>query len=123
MLIGGGTENSAEVAPVDVLHRDEVLGADATELVDLDDVDVMEDRRELRFAHERLDEARVLRDVRQQSLQGDHALEALGTLLERAMHSGHTTDAEPLVHEVRAELLFYSRVDRHRSQCSRASHK
>ena len=34
------TQDAPNIAPVDVLHRDEVLGANAAELVDLDDVDV-----------------------------------------------------------------------------------
>ena len=99
-------QDATDVAPVDVLHRDEVLGADATELVDLDDVDVVEQRRELRLAHERLDEARVLREVRQQALQRDDALEAFDAALERAVNGRHAAHAQPLVHEVRTELLF-----------------
>src|SRR5262249_9218250 len=99
-------------------------GTDTTELVDLDDVDVIEDRRELGFAHERLDEARVLREMRKQPLECDRAFEAIGALLERAMHSCHATDAEALVHEVRPELLFYRRVNRHLSRVvkSRMNH-
>ena len=46
------TEDATDIASVDVLHRDEVLARDAAELEDLDDVDVVEDRRELRLAHE-----------------------------------------------------------------------
>ena len=106
-------EDATDVASVDVLHRDEVLGADAAELVDLDDVDVIEDRRELGLAHERLDEARVLREVRQQALQRDHALEAFGPAFERAMHRRHAANAEPFVDEVRAELLFSGGVSAH----------
>src|SRR5437879_3781519 len=58
-------QDATDIASVDVLHRDEVLRTDAAELVDLDDVDVVQERRELGLAHERLDEARVLREVRQ----------------------------------------------------------
>ena len=106
-------EDPADVAAVDVLHRDEVLGADAAELEDLDDVDVVEQRGELRLADERLDEARVLGEVRQQALERDHALEAFDAALERAMDRRHTADAEALVDEVRAELLFFGGVGAH----------
>jgi hypothetical protein len=103
--LAGVAEDPTDVASVDVLHRDEVLGADAAELVDLNDVDVVEDRGQLGLAHERFDEARVLGEVRQESLQGDDAFEPLDAAFECAMHGGHPTHSEPLVHQVRPELL------------------
>jgi hypothetical protein len=45
-------QDAANIAAVDVLHRDEVLRTDATELEDPDDVDVVEQRGELGLAHE-----------------------------------------------------------------------
>jgi hypothetical protein len=107
-------EDATDVAPVDVLHRDEVLGADATELVDLDDVVVVEQRGQLGLADERLDEARVLREVRQQALERDDPLEAFDAALEGAVHRGHPANAQSLVHEVRAELLLSGDVRTHR---------
>ena len=100
------TEDATDIASVDVLHRDEVLGADTAELEDLDDVDVVEQRGELGFAYERLDEARVLREVRKQSLERHHPLETFDAALERAMHRGHSAHAETLVDQVRSERLF-----------------
>jgi hypothetical protein len=107
-------EHAADVAPVDVLHGDEVLGADAAELEELDDVDVVQQRRELGLADERLDEARVLGQVRQEALERHDPLEALDPTLERAMHGCHAAHTEALVDQVRSELLHRCGVGDHR---------
>ncbi len=72
-----------------------------------------EDRRELGLAHERLDEARVLGEVWQQALERDDPLEALDAALERAVDGRHAAHAQPLVHEIRTELLLRGDVYAH----------
>ena len=54
------TDDRAQVLAVDVLHRDEVLAVDLTDVEDLDDVRVRERRRDARLVQEHLDERAVL---------------------------------------------------------------
>ena len=58
-------ERAAQVAALDVLEREEVLVADAADLEDLRDVDVLELDRDLRLVDEARDELRVGGEVRQ----------------------------------------------------------
>src|SRR5688572_4227456 len=81
-------EDPAQVAAVQVFHRDEVLTSNSSELEDLHDVDVIEQRRELRFLHERANELMVFREMRTQALQRDGSLEPVEPELERAIHGG-----------------------------------
>ncbi len=89
----------------DELHRDVIDAVDPPEVVDLGDVRMHEQRRDLRLAHERLDEPAVLGEMRQHALERDRALVAVDAALLRAIDRGHAADPEPLVDEVRAELL------------------
>jgi hypothetical protein len=54
--LAGVAQDAPDIAPVDVLHRDEVLRTDPAALEDPHDVAVVQERRELGLAHERLDE-------------------------------------------------------------------
>jgi hypothetical protein len=94
--VRGVAQDLAQVLAVDQLHRDEVLAADAAEVVGLRDVDVAELRGEAGLAHERADELLVGGEGGQEALQRDLALEALDAALLGAEDLGHATDAEAL---------------------------
>ena len=103
-------QDPADIAAVDVLHRDEVRRAHPAELEQLDDVGVVQEGGELGLAHERLDEAGVCREMRQQTLERHHAFEPFNPALERAMHRRHAAHPEPLEDEIRTKLLLCSGV-------------
>jgi hypothetical protein len=76
-------DRRAEVLAVDVLHHDEVAVVGAQELVDLRDVGVHEQRRELVLGGEHPHEGRVLRVHLQHALHGHEALVAVGSTPSR----------------------------------------
>ena len=98
----------AKILAVDVLHHQEVLAIVAQAHVeDLHDVAVLEQREHLGLGDQQLDEALVLREVRQDPLDRHGLLEAAGRDGFAAKDLGHSADAdavEQLVpsHEVRA---------------------
>ena len=108
-------EDLPEAAALDVLHRDEVRGADAAERERLRDVRVLQQCREPRLAHEPTHGALVEGKVWQKALQRDHALEALDPALDRAMNRRHAADADPFVDRVRPEDLARRRFHPHHS--------
>ena len=62
--------------PVEVLHRDEVLAVVDVDLVRLDDVRVVESRRDARLVDEHRDEVGVLDEVRTEPLDHGELREA-----------------------------------------------
>ena len=96
-------EDGPQVAAVDVLERDVVAGVDDAEVEDLRDVRVVQLNRDLRLVDEHADEVLVLRDVRQDALDRDQALEALDTVGLGPEHLGHTADVDPLEEIVLSE--------------------
>ena len=89
-------EDRAEIAPVDVLERDEVALLDLPEVEDLGDVRVLQLHGDLRLVDEHRDELFVLRDVRQDALDRQQALEALDAEGLGLEHLGHTSHVDPL---------------------------
>ncbi len=85
-----GANDVRQILTVDVLHDDEVLAArrDA-EVVNLDDVGVVERRRQLRLVDEHRDERFVLRQVRQDLLDADLLLKTLKPNGLRLVDLGH----------------------------------
>ncbi len=69
-LVGllAATEDLGEVLPADVLHRDEVVLVDAVDLDGAHDARVIEHHGELALAHEHVDEARLLGQLRPHAL-------------------------------------------------------
>src|SRR5690606_16784096 len=67
----------ADVLAVDVLHREEVRAVLFADVVDLDDVVVMERRRDARFLEEGRDELLLARELAADALDHDVAREAL----------------------------------------------
>ena len=104
-------QEHAQIATRDVLHGDEVARTDATELVQLHDVAVLEHRRQLRLAHERAHEVDIFGQMRQQTLESDDALEAVEMPLDgpgpwpsRPSHRRgleRSIDLSPRSHQVR----------------------
>ena len=85
----------AEVEALDVLHREEqALVAVVRELVDLDDVRVVEARRELRLVDEHRAEAPRRAVRRQDALDDEELVRALGAALLGEEHLGHAARAE-----------------------------
>ena len=93
-----------QVAPPHVLHRDEVLLVHRAQLEDLDDVRVVEARGELGLLDEHPRELGIVRQVRQDALHHEHALETGRTLDPSLEDVGHSTAADPLEQRVLAEL-------------------
>src|SRR6185503_8417129 len=90
-------EERLEVAPIDVLHDEEVrVVVRPRDVEDLDDVRVLEEQRQPRLVEEHRDELLVLRQVRQDALDRDRLLEPLHRLRHAAKHLGHTTMVESL---------------------------
>ena len=105
----------AQIEAGDQLHRDVVDAGDPAEVVDLRDVRMLQERRDLCLADERVDERPVLGEVGQHPLQRDAPLEPLDAALLRAIHGRHPAQAETLVQLVRSELIggFGVRKGRH----------
>jgi hypothetical protein len=85
-----GRHQAPEVASLDVLHREEEpLVAEVLEFVDLDDVGVVEARREVRLLDEHRAEAPRSSVRRQDPLEDEHLVSALRAPLLREEHLGH----------------------------------
>ena len=74
--LAGGIEDGAQVAPLDVLHRDEVAAFDLAEVVDVDDVRVVELGRRVRLAGGKVRRAVLRRKPTLEAfvLQGDFSV-------------------------------------------------
>ena len=91
----GGAHQLAEIEPLDELHREEQpLVAVVLELVDLDDVRVVEARRELRLFHEHRAKAARRAVRRQDPLEDEELVGALGALPPCDEHLGHAAGPE-----------------------------
>src|SRR5690606_11017072 len=101
-------EQRAQVAAVQVLHRDEVRAADPAELVDAADVVVLQALRHARLARERPDEGGVLRQMRQESLERHLLTRSILAVANRPVYDRHPTRAQPLVDLERPELLAFA---------------
>jgi hypothetical protein len=102
-LVAAAVEDGAQIAAVNVLEGDVVRLLDHAEVEDLGDVRVVQLNRDLRLVDEHLDELFVLRDVRQDALDGNQALEALYAVGFGTKYLGHPPDVDPLEQEVLAE--------------------
>ena len=67
-----------QVVALDVFHRDVVAAVLRIEIVNLNDIRVLQLRGDGRLVDEHLDEVLILREVRQDPLDHDGLLEALG---------------------------------------------
>ena len=88
-------QDRAQVLAIHELHGDEVVLADLAEVVDVDDVVVVQLRRELRLVDEHGDEVGAVREMRQDLLDGDRLLEALDALHARLPDLRHAADRDP----------------------------
>ena len=93
-------EQRPQIAARQVLHHDEVLAARGDEIDRVDDVRVIERRRQLRLAQEQVDELFLLRELRQQLLEHDLHLEAAGAELLADVDRAHPALGEVLEHDV-----------------------
>jgi len=101
--LGSPLEDALEVVAVDELHRDVVGVGDLAEIVDVDDVVVVELRRELRLVDEHRDELFVVRHVRQDLLDRHRFLEAFDALHPGFPDLGHSARRNLLEQRVLAE--------------------
>ena len=94
-------DDHAQVVALDELQHDEVLAVlGDPEVVNLHDVAVRERRVDARLGEQHLDEALVLREVREDPLDGDELLEAFGrddAAFEDLGHAAHGDQLEQLV--------------------------
>ena len=108
-LVPGAPHDRAQVAAVDVLHRDVVALLDPAEVEDLDDVRVGEAGHHLGLVHEHVQELLVLREVRQDALDRDDLLEALDAGALGLEDLGHAADRHPVDELVGAEAVVAPR--------------
>ena len=94
-----------EVAPADVLHREEVVAVDVAEVVDLHDVRVVEQRADARLAHEHLDEVGGLAELLEDPLDDERAPKPFGARHDGAKHLRHAPDGDPVEQDVAPEPL------------------
>ena len=115
---GENTENTeqglfkgklAYVAPAQVLHREEVIAADVSEVEHLHDVRVAEQRSDARFLHEHVDEIRRARSLGEDALDDERLPETLRARHHRAIHLGHTAGADPVQKDVSSEAFGLQR--------------
>ena len=111
----------AEILAVDVLHRDVVRAALLAQLEDLGDVGVGEARRDLRFAHQQIREARLAHQGGEHPLDDHGLLEARGALGPRFPDLGHAALGDALEELVRSEDQGNTRHERGRYQIGRVS--
>ena len=107
-------ERATQVAAFDELEREEVLVADATDLEDLRDVDVLELDRDLSLVDEARDELCIGREVREHLLDHTELLEA-GEAMLREENLSHTAPRETLDQEVPTEHLWQPLDPPHRA--------
>jgi hypothetical protein len=93
-----------QIVPADVLHRDEVFAVDGAQLEDVDDVRVGQSRRELRLLDEHLDEAGIVRQVRQDPFDHEGPLETGRSLDAPLVDLRHAPAPDELEERVLAEL-------------------
>ena len=94
-----------EVHPVDQLHRHVWNVVVLTEIEDLDDVRVIEERRDARLLQEHGAHPVVLSELRRDALQDAGLHEVLGTDLLGQVHLGHPALADELGEQVPAETF------------------
>ena len=96
-------EQLAGMDAVHELHRDEVIGVDLPEVVDVDDVRMAQLGGELGLAEEHLEEVRRVREVREDALDGDPTIEAFEPLLLGKEDLGHPAAGDPPQKDVLTE--------------------
>ena len=94
LVLGHVREEPAQILAVHVLHREEVLAVLLADVVDVDDVVVVQRRREPRLVEEHLHEPRVARAVVADLLDDHVALEPLDPSHPRQDHLCHSTRRE-----------------------------
>ena len=106
-LVGapGAPRQPVQRQTVDELHGDEEAAVRLAELVDLHDIGVVQERRQAGLALEHVDEAGLLRQVRQDALDDAGLVEARGTVLLRQEHLRHAAHPEALGEHVATEPL------------------
>ena len=104
LVLAQGVQRLAQGHPLHALHRDEVGAVSLAELVDLDDVRVQEQRRDLRLPDEHRLEVPGLRQPGQDALEHELALEPLGAGHHRPVDLGHTPLADPAEQAEAAEV-------------------
>ena len=97
-------EELARVDALDVLHRDEEISGDFSELVDMDDVRVRELRGELGFAEEHPHEILRIGEMWKDPFHRDAAIKSFQSALLREKHLGHATASDSSQQDERAEL-------------------
>ena len=98
--LGELAQDALGVLALHTLHGEEVLIADAAEVVDLDDVRVLQLDGDLGFVDEHLDELIVVREVLQDALDDEELLEAAVREALGLEHLRHSADGDFVDQEV-----------------------
>ena len=104
--LGGPVLDAVERLAVEVLHRDEVLLRDLADLVGLDDVRMVEARRDARLLDQHLDELGLLDEVLTKSLDDRELAEVRS---RRACLHGQENVGHAPVPELRDEAVLTER--------------
>ena len=104
LLLRAAPQEIVEVEPLDVLHRDEEPVALAAEVEHLDDVRVVEARRELRLVDEHLRELRVRRELGEDLLHDAEPRRAELGVRAGEVDLGHPALADEIEQRVAPEL-------------------
>jgi hypothetical protein len=97
-------QHREERLTLEILHRDEVAALGLTEVIDVDDVRVLDERRDARFVEQHVDERFLARQVLVHELDDDQLFEARGSALDRQLHLRHAALADPCDQLVTAQL-------------------
>ena len=98
-------EDLGDIAPADILHRQEVGPADVAEVEHLHDVRVVQERVDSRLLDEHVDEVRRLRPLGEDSFDDERPLEALHAGHHGAEHLRHPAHSDPIEKDVATEFL------------------
>ncbi len=90
--LGGAGDQPRQVLAADVLHGEVVAAVVDAEVVDVDDVRMVELRRQARLVEEHVDEIGLRGEVRQNTFHREALLEAARTGPPRQEHLGHPAD-------------------------------
>ena len=103
---GAAADDGLEVHPVNVLHGDVERVGLVAQIVDLNDVGVVESRRQPGLVQEHLDEAILGSEVWQDLLDHHHLLEPFHSGLPGQKDLGHSAQREAALEDVATESLL-----------------
>lgn len=96
-------DQAADIASVDVFHRDKEGFTDATQFVDLGDIGMMERDGDTRFVDEHIGEFGIACEVGEDAFDGDESFNPFEAGDFGAKHFGHSAHVEAVKQQIIAE--------------------